>query len=480
VNITDTSTVGMLRDLLRSGHEREVVYALDLLAGVEDASLVDDLRRLLDHRSVRVKRRALARLKDLGARLDAAELEPLVRDADAEVRLAAILLAVEAEGVSERLRAYIEDGSLRVAASALRAAAYDERNRSLFTRERVEGLVGARGEHALEVRVEVTRALGEAADPAYRDVLRSLARDEETAGEAVLAMGATRDRDFVPDLLDMVAVPGLRKFARAALARYGNRVVGTLGDYLADDRVDMGIRRNLPVVLSRIPTQQSADALAGSLDNVDASLRFRVVKALNKLRKKYPELRVDERRVDAAFVEETKTYYEIMHVSSLRRGGAGPAEKLLSRALEERLDHNLERIFRLLGLHYPPNDIYNAYLGIVGSRKDQRASAVEFLDNVLGANLKRYLFPIIDQVSESVTIQRGRDLFGLDIKDRDGALLTLLGGRDAWLRACAAYCAAGCDSQAVKDALARAQSDPDPIVAEAAALAMGGAHTKGP
>ncbi len=476
VNIQDASTLDMLRDLLKSDSEREVVYALDMLSGVEDTSLAGEIRGLLKHPSRDVKKRALALLHGMGVEPDLVEVEPLVRDADPDVRVAAIVFTVQRGGEgAQRLRRYVEDDDARVAASALRCAADAGGAAGLVTIEKIERLMTTDGEHSDEVRIEVVRALGSLADPSYRDVLRRLARDDssDVAGEAILAMGATHDRDFVPDLLGMVADAARRRSTRSALVEYGNGVVGTIGDYLGDETIDMGIRRNLPVVLSRIPTQQSADALAANLTNVDASLRFRIVKALNKLRKQYPDLTIAEDRVDAAFIDETKTYYEILHVASQHRGGgATPADALLARALEERMDHNLERIFRLLGLHYAPDDIYNAYLGIVSSRKDQQASAVEFLDNVLGTKLKTYLFPIIDQISESVTIQRGRDLFGIDITSREQGLLSLMRGRDAWLRACAVYCSAGAETEELREAVKEAGRDADPVVAETAKLVL--------
>jgi AAA family ATP:ADP antiporter len=166
-------------------------------------------------------------------------------------------------------------------------------------------------------------------------------------------------------------------------------------------------------------------------------------------------------------------YYEIMQVTTVCRGRLdSPAGALLSRALEERLEHNLERIFRVLGLHYPPNDIYNAYLGIVSSDRDRRASAVEFLDNVLGHNLKKFLFPIIDRVSDTVTIERGRDLFGVDVTDAQAAILLLIRGRDPWLRTCAIYCCAGGADGEVRRAVEDARNDPDPLVRETAELAL--------
>jgi len=56
--------------------------------------------------------------------------------------------------------------------------------------------------------------------------------------------------------------------------------------------------------------------------------------------------------------------------------------RLLRQALQERMDQKLERVFRLLGLRYPPADIYSAYSGLRSQRSDLRASAIEFLDNL--------------------------------------------------------------------------------------------------
>jgi AAA family ATP:ADP antiporter len=141
------------------------------------------------------------------------------------------------------------------------------------------------------------------------------------------------------------------------------------------------------------------------------------------------------------------------------------------RALDERLNLNLERIFRLIGLTYPAKDIYNAYLGIVSPRKDRQSSAVEFLDNVVGRNVKKYLFPIIDRISETVAIKRGQELFGFEVKTRGDALQRLITGSDSWLKACALYCVTEGDSEQVKQAARDAIRDPDPIVVETARLA---------
>jgi len=98
--------------------------------------------------------------------------------------------------------------------------------------------------------------------------------------------------------------------------------------------------------------------------------------------------------------------------------------------LERRLDGNLERIFRLLGLKYPPDDILNIYQGLQSKKPDMRLNAVEFLDNLLETNLKRVLIPIVetvllDQVS-AITIKT----LNLKIQDEFQCFAMLLTGKD--------------------------------------------------
>ena len=148
-----------------------------------------------------------------------------------------------------------------------------------------------------------------------------------------------------------------------------------------------------------------------------------------------------------------------------------PARKLLKRALAEKQDANLERIFRVLGLTYPPDDIYSAYLGVVSSHRALRASAVEFLDNLLSADLKRIIMPIIDEVSPENLIRQGGDLFGVRMASEREALLYLMQCDDIWLRSCAMYVAREETDAEIREVLIRALDDPDILIRETARLA---------
>ncbi len=77
-------------------------------------------------------------------------------------------------------------------------------------------------------------------------------------------------------------------------------------------------------------------------------------------------------------------------------GQINDSRKHLIQLLETRLDNNLERIFRLLGLKYPPEDLISIYETIQSHQPDFRANVIEYLDNLLEPGLKKVLIPIVE------------------------------------------------------------------------------------
>ena len=100
----------------------------------------------------------------------------------------------------------------------------------------------------------------------------------------------------------------------------------------------------------------------------------------------------------------------------------------------------LERLFRLLGLRYPPREIYAAFLAMNRRKTDEYTAAIDFLDSVLDREMKRYVMPMLDDDIRSQNV--GREVFGVQETDAPGALRSLLRSGDNWLVACAVATAA--------------------------------------
>jgi len=478
IGIEESSTLATLKAALDSTSERQITYALEMLKGVQDAAVMGAVRPLLLHESAAVRRSAVTALMSREDDTLVAEMRKLLADEDAIVRRDALYYVCEhsATDRAEFLAKYLQDENpeVRVAAIGVIGHYGGPAEHRILTPELVARVIEEGAETSEFGRIEVAKVLDTIVSPDLKPYLLQLMNDTspEVVHQALISAGRSGEREFIPQLLDRLKIPAHRKFARDALAEYGDRIVGTLSDYIIDPATDLNVRSSLCRVLGQIPTQHSVDTLIGTLDSVEYEMRYYVVKALNSLRARHPELKFSHRSLNDALIDETESYYATLQILNLSGSSDTDADKLLLRALREKIADNVERMFRLLALSYKPKDIHGAYLGIIGDRKHLKANAVEFLDNVLKKEVKRYLFPIVDNLSDSSRLQKGNELFGLNITDATGALKFILEGKDAWLKACALYAISDESLSELRDLVEKSARDPHPVVQETARLVL--------
>ncbi len=209
-----------------------------------------------------------------------------------------------------------------------------------------------------------------------------------------------------------------------------------------DEAVPLATRRQIPRVLRLIPDQRSVTALTALAGDPNLALRGSVLRALSRLRENAPDLDYGGVSVSTQVMNEARYYFQ-MNAALLafreHRKPHTPAGLLVS-TLEQRLKASLERLFRLLGLKYPPRQVYAAYLALNRGLHADSAAALEFLDNVLDKELKRIVIPLLDDPGNAQ--QRGRDLFKIDVPDVETAIRELIHSGDEWLASCAIATAA--------------------------------------
>jgi AAA family ATP:ADP antiporter len=275
-------------------------------------------------------------------------------------------------------------------------------------------------------------------------ILHDLLADSDpvVVAAALRAAGMTGNRVYLQAILPRLADARLRGAAIESLAAYGTRIAGTIGDILEDEGSPIEIRRQLPRVLKAVPEQRSVETLIRHISHPHLTLRSAVLKALNSLRETKPGLDYGSAFVTRQILNEARYYFELSAILApfRDRKDSHSAAGLLAASIEERLKETLERLFRLLGLRYPPKEIYAAYLAVHHGRRDQYATALEFLDNVLDRELKRFLLPLLDDSAHMM--ERGRGLFGVEAKTAEQAVRELIRSGDSWLAACAMAAAA--------------------------------------
>ena len=457
--------VGLLERTAREGQPRQAIYALALLGESNTFDVGPLAGELAGSKDADIRAKAFEVLRERGDGRGREAAMAEIRNARGRDRSAvmeavpyALATAPDAADLGRRL---LDHANPDVRISAMRWLAGSQQTiEAVVDPARLRSY--SQSLDPLQRRLAAIAAGGlRNAAPALLNTL-VLDADDDVAVEAIATAARLQDREALAPLIERLSSPRLRGPAIQALAAFGPRVTGTLADLMNDNNAPMTTRRNIPRVLARIPDQKSADILLAALRTDHLPLRGSVLKALNKLRERAPGLNYDAGWFLDQVREEARTYLETFTaLSTLREQSSGPVTALLIRTLENRLRENLERVFRLVGLKYPPRQIYAAYVAVDRGSGDEYTAALEFLDNVLERELKRVLLPLLDE--DSVLAQRAQELFRIEKMTAVEAVRELIGSGDPWLASCAIAAAAELQIREVTADIRRAQEGDEEI-----------------
>src|SRR6266404_5230049 len=285
-----------------------------------------------------------------------------------------------------------------------------------------------------QARLEAARLLGELPDH-FDPLLSKLLTDPDTqvVREAIIYVGKLHKRRLVPDLLDRLARPELAAAAVQALSSFGDRIVGALRDHFGDPSVPMGVRQQVILILENIGTQLACNVLVGNLLVADCRLRLRIVSALNTLRRLDPELKCDAEILEMLLSAEILGHYRSYQILERWETMLRSYEPLAG-ALSETMKLEVERIFGVLDLLYPRDDVSSAYVALQSKSMILHDNALELLDNVLKTEFRKMLVPLLDtkvSLAERVTI--ANRLVPARIESSQQGIAVLVASNDPWL-----------------------------------------------
>jgi len=379
----DVDTTKLVFDTLESRSRSSVLYAMNLYDLIRRERLTPELRKIITQRSGELRAGAMDSLLDV----DGEALFPDMDDSLPE------------ESLDAQVREILDLGVYRQVMGA-----YLER----MSRESGPG--------AETARMEAAKALG-LMDPAspLAGSLVPLLRDESTevASYALQSAARLKRRDLVPHVVACLARPALAQAAVLALSEFGDRVVGTLRDYLADPDEDLRLRRLIPEILARIGTQRASDALQAEFRKPGTLLEGELIEAMARLKTSGSKAEFSTAVILEGMRRQLRGAYkdlERFHGLKSKRAREGR-----TRELELRLFKCLKSVFALLELIYPPEDIRRAHQNLLAGTKKAIDYSVELLDSVLHKDIKPFLLPLIEDASlEEKAKSAGRLLKALE------------------------------------------------------------------
>jgi len=205
-----------------------------------------------------------------------------------------------------------------------------------------------------------------------------------------------RRPEHVPVIVRLLANPMARDEAQRTLAAYGPGVEDLL-TVLREETEPLDVRRAVPEVLARIGTQRAADILLETLALRRDDLEPAVIEALYKLRADRPGVRFRERAVRPELLFLARKACD----AALDPSGAGDEARAA-------LNIRIKRVFDLMTLLYPREDVVNAYQNLIQGTARSADYSLESLDILLDRELKGLLWPLIEDLPAEERDQRLR------------------------------------------------------------------------
>ncbi len=196
------------------------------------------------------------------------------------------------------------------------------------------------------------------------------------------------DVRLTPYMIPLLANDEIADDVRTELRWLVPRIPGQLTDALLDPDMSMLARQRLPGVLEASHNPRSIDGLLLGMMDVSFNVRYSCARALARMRSRSSTLKISRETVYAAIHEELKASVDEWESRSMELNlGDTPVENLAS----PHINRNMEHVFTLLSLTLDPDAVHMSMQAAFSKDINLRGTALEYLENVLPADLYRAL-----------------------------------------------------------------------------------------
>jgi AAA family ATP:ADP antiporter len=419
-----TSIVDTVKRVLNTGSESQIIHMLQKTLEVKDEHFFNPIKNLLNHPSLKVRVLAIENLYFLRSENLCEVIEPMVYDTDQEVTTAAFRYLVKhyKKNTVEFFSRYLEHDDATIKNAALVGLSSELRNN-----------VALQNKFSLEQHIEkaliqfnkteneiekthsmhaILEAIGYARVERFYNVILAELNSEniDLLKTAILSASKTLDRQFIAAIVSHLSNKDTRKQATDALCFYGEPMIDLLYNMIKNESIGQDDAPYAIVAIEKFASQKAINKLIKLTDDTEHLVKIEAIEALKRLKWKHPSLIIKDRFILDKILDECHLYQNTLSVihtqiviqfkkkSKNVDSEENNARHALINLLEQRLDRQLQRMFRFLGIKYPPQDIDPILNTILNGKEEQRIHAIEFLDNILDKQLKKELIPVAESV----------------------------------------------------------------------------------
>jgi AAA family ATP:ADP antiporter len=475
VSLIDASSVEILKKGLNHSNPGVIVYCLNMLQEMEHPQLATYLIDLLDHSNSQIRLEALERIetRKFHSTIDEVrqrvEKEELTKIKGVALR---VLCELDKNFSYEKVAPYVEDADpdIRkgVIVGLLKNGGIEETS---FAENHL-------GDSILsphwEIRLFVAQVLGEAGSKNFNEMLLRLMRDEnlEVRKAALKASGKLKIDYLWPEVLKNLESPTTHTAAFSALISGKESVLPFLEQKFKENDCSIEFIIYISRICGQIGGDKSLGILMHNISYPIEEVRHQILLSLSRHNYQMP-VEGKEKIIESIHSEIENAAWTLR--SQLDTENRDDSE-ILKRALNQSWLGNRERVLLLLSLIDSPKEIHRIRNNLASPSTDQRAYALEALENVISKNIRDLILPVIDDLQPTERLQKLSLKFpqeSLDYEERLAAIISRSMERTSpWTKACALYMAGKTDSFNHYDVIIDSLSSQVPYIRETAAWAL--------
>jgi hypothetical protein len=192
------------------------------------------------------------------------------------------------------------------------------------------------------------------------------------------------DVRLAPYLIPLLGHDEISEDARTELRWLVPRIIGQLTDALLDPDLPLLVRQRLPGVLEASHNPRVIEGLMLGMTDTAFNVRYSCARALARMRSRNAKLRIPRQKVFSAIKDE-------LHVSPEKWEGRDLELTLEydhgEPLVHPHIDRGLEHVFTLLALTLDPDAVHLSMQAVLSPDDNLRGTALEYLENVLPADL---------------------------------------------------------------------------------------------
>jgi hypothetical protein len=204
------------------------------------------------------------------------------------------------------------------------------------------------------------------------------------------------DPRLAPHAIVLLANDRIQRDAVRALRTISNRVTGQLVDALLDRTAPPQVRRRVARVMSTCTTQRAVDGLVEGLFDDSFEVRYQCGLTLLKITEDAKNFNVSKENVLAAVRREVDLERKLwQHQPPLAAIDEEGDVTLVDGFLRDRTSRSLQHVFSILALVFEREPMRLALTALSGEDEILRGTALEYLDEVLPADVRGALWPYV-------------------------------------------------------------------------------------